>query len=249
MNDRPVIGVIACNREVEGEPAQTVKLRYVAGVRDHAGAVPVLVPSLGHPEDAEAVVARLDAVLLTGSTSNVEPHRYRAETGHPPHDAPRDETALALVRAGIAANVPVIGICRGLQEINVALGGTLVDQRDAGLTEFAHHAPGDADLEGMFAHFHPAKIEAGSHLAEITGQRELWVNSVHFQTIARLGEGLKVEARAPDGVIEAVSSADGEGVFAVQWHPEWRPRERPHDIAFWRHVGDLARRARERRTG
>ncbi|HEY8595928.1 MAG TPA: gamma-glutamyl-gamma-aminobutyrate hydrolase family protein [Devosiaceae bacterium] len=249
MTNKPLIGVIACNREVEGEPAQTVKARYVEGVAQFADAIPVILPSLGRPEDAPDIVARLDAILLTGSASNIEPHHYGATAGRTPHDAPRDETAMALVRAAIAANVPVFGICRGLQEINVALGGTLDDQRDREAGDLSHHAIDGVPLDEMFSHYHPVDIAPGSRLSQVTGARSVQVNSVHYQSIARLGVGLEAEARAPDGVIEAVSSTRGGGVFAVQWHPEWRPRERAHDLAFWRHVGQTARDHAARRAG
>ncbi|RUT31251.1 gamma-glutamyl-gamma-aminobutyrate hydrolase family protein [Arsenicitalea aurantiaca] len=240
--DRPLIGIIACNRPVEGEPAQIVKARYIDAVIRFAEAVPVLCPSTDRPEDAEILVRRLDAVLLTGSNSNIEPHRYGgAGAGAPPHDAERDGMSAALVKAAIAAGKPVFGICRGLQEINVALGGSLFDQREKG--HGVHHAPDGVSLEEMFGHGHVASPVEGSQLSDFAGGAPLQVNSVHYQTIERLGDGLVIGATAEDGVIEAVESPRGTTpVLAVQWHPEWRPETRPHDMAFWREVGRLARR-------
>lgn len=242
MQNRPVIGIIGCLKPLDGETAFTVKARYVEGVARFADAIPLVIPGLGRPEDAPGIVSRLDAILLTGSTSNVEPMRYRgAGEGREPKDSGRDATSIALVKAAKFYGVPVIGICRGLQEINVALGGTLIDERDAP-GDFSHHAPDDADLPGMFGHAHTVEVSPGSALSRITGPGEIEVNSVHYQRVGQLGEGLRVEAVASDGVIEAISSREAvPQIFAVQWHPEWRPEERQHHLAFWRQVGEMAR--------
>jgi len=238
---RPVIGVIGCSKPLEGEIATTVKARYLDAVANHADAIPLIVPSFSRASDVSAIVGRLDAILLTGSTSNISPHHFGSDAGREPFDAQRDETSIALVHAAQSANIPIIGICRGLQEINVALGGTLADHRDADEVSVEHHAPADVSLEEMFNHFHEVDVAPGSLLSNITGSQNLSVNSVHFQTIARLGDGLRIEATAPDNAIEAISSRDGHSIFAVQWHPEWRPETRPHDLAIWRHIGNLAR--------
>lgn len=241
MTQKPVIGIIGCNKELEGEPSHNVKTRYVEGVAKFADAIPLIVPSLGQLDDMATIVARLDAVLLTGATSNIEPRHFGSPGGREPKDAMRDTTSLALIKAAQEANVPVIGICRGLQEINVALGGSLLDQRDNDEISIAHHASDDATLDEMFAHSHPVDVSPGSSLEQVVGVQRLLVNSVHYQMIDQLGEGLRVEATAADGVVEAISSRDGRSIFAVQWHPEWRPETRPHDLAFWRYVGELAR--------
>lgn len=238
---KPVIGISGCNKVLEGEPAHAVKARYVDGIAVYAGAIPLIVPALGRPEDAPAIVERLDAIMLTGASSNVESLHYGAVAGRGPHDPGRDRTTLALIRAARDRGIPVIGVCRGFQEINVALGGTLRDQRDGGDQSVIHHAPGDPSLNDMFDHYHEVDVAPGSILENITQCRRLRVNSVHFQMIDRLAEGLRVEATADDGVIEAVASRDGQSVYAVQWHPEWHPESRPHDMAFWRHVGEMAR--------
>lgn len=241
-HEPPVIGVISCTRAVEGEPAQAVKHRYLEAVARHAHAVPLIVPTNQPVENAAAIVARLDAVLLTGSNSNISPQRYGSREAHIGiHDAARDDLSTALIHAAIAAGKPLFGVCRGLQEINVALGGTLVDMRarpDGG----GHHAPDDADIPAMFAHAHEVTVGAGTMLHRVTGFDHLTVNSVHYQAIDRLAEGLISNATSPDGVIEAVWASDTSApVFAVQWHPEWRPDERAHDVAFWNYLGEAAR--------
>lgn len=247
MIDKPVIAVIGCTKQLEGETAQTVKVRYLDAVAEEAGGAPLIVPSLGRPDDAAAIVARVDAVLLTGSVSNLSPRTYGATDGREPFDPGRDRTALALIRAARHFGVPVIGICRGLQEINVALGGTLGDERDLGTG--LHHAPDGADLETQFAFTHEVTPAPASLYARLVGVDPVAVNSVHYQRIDRLGEGLRVEATSQDNVVEAVASREADPlIFAVQWHPEWRPRERSHDIAFWRFVGERARRAAKARA-
>lgn len=238
---KPVIGVIS-NHIVEDEGAYIVKARYVDAVARHADAVPLICPALEDVRDAAAMVGRLDALLLTGATSNIEPAHYGAAAGRAPFDPARDGMAAALIAAAIAAGKPVFGICRGLQEINVALGGTLVDQRDGSNQQVFHHAPEGAELDAMFAYGHEVEVVPGTPLAAIAGEKKLAVNSVHFQSIGRLGKGLVVNARAGDGVVEAVSSTGTAApILAVQWHPEWRPEGRAHDLAFWRNVGAVAR--------
>lgn len=244
---KPVVGVISCNRTVDDETAYTVKSRYVDAVWRYADALPVICPSISDASGAAAIVARLDAILLTGASSNIEPHRYGAASGRAPFDPDRDGMSAALIAAAMAAGKPVFGICRGLQEINVALGGTLKDQRDAVELGFAHHAPDGVDLEAMFAHSHSAKPIAGTVMDRIVGSEAMVINSVHYQAIDRLAPALVANVEAEDGVVEAVSSRPGEApILAVQWHPEWQPEARPHDLAFWREVGAIARRALHR---
>lgn len=242
-SELPIIGVIACGREVEGEPAQAVKHRYLEAVLASAGAAAITIPTNQPDENAAAVVARLDAVLLTGSNSNIDPRRYgSADAAQQPQDPGRDSFGSAMIHAAISRGKPLFGICRGLQEINVALGGSLRDLRMVGSLSSTHHAPGTAGLVETFAHSHPVAIPPGSILERCVGVSEMLVNSVHYQAIDRLGKGLVVNATSPDGVIEAIWASDTPApVFAVQWHPEWRPNERPHDLAFWNFLGEAAR--------
>lgn len=244
VDELPIIGVIACGREVEGEPAQAVKHRYLEAVARYAEAVPLVVPSNQPVANAEAVVSRLDAILLTGSNSNIVPDRYGSDAeAKLPRDDARDAFGSALVRAAIAAGKPVFGICRGLQEINVALGGSLRDLREGhGDMSHTHHAEDGVPLATMFGHHHSLTIAPASALHRLTDSRHLEVNSVHYQAIDKLASGLRAEAVADDGVVEAISSeATRAPVFAVQWHPEWQPDSRPHDQAFFAYLGTAAR--------
>lgn len=239
---RPVIGVIACERMVEGEAAQAVKHRYLEAVEHYAAAVPLIVPSNQSLTNLPSIVAHLDAVLLTGSNSNIAPHHYGSDRpGEAPVDQGRDAFSQALIHAAITAAKPVFGICRGLQEINVALGGTLKDLRLT-IGPDHHHAPPEASLEDTFGFAHPIALARTGILHRMVEADSLVVNSVHFQAVDRLAEGLAVNATGPEGVVEAFAATGTPApVFAVQWHPEWRPQERPHDLAFWHYLGEAAR--------
>ena len=221
---RPLIGISADTRRHGGETAQLVVERYMEAVIRHADVDAVLVPARPDLIDARAVAARLDGLLLTGSPSNVAPARYGdASEGEGPFDPGRDEMTARLMDAMIDRARPVLGICRGFQEVNVAFGGTLARDLGAGDRPLNHHAPDGVSLDEMFGHGHDVILAPDGTLARAFGRERLRVNSVHFQGVDRLGEGLSVEASAPDGVVEAVSARpNGAPVLAVQWHPEWQ---------------------------
>ena len=242
---RPVVGVSCCTRTIGTEPAQAVMNRYVVHALRYADAAGLLVPALPDLMSAREVAPRLDDLLLTGSPSNVDPARYGqadAPDAEGPYDPARDAMTAGLIEAMIELGRPVFGVCRGLQELNVAFGGSL--RRDVGRGDDAipHHAPDDAAFDAMFAHEHPVKLTRGGLLNRGLGRDALTVNSVHFQAIDRLGAGLAVEATAPDGVVEAVSAKVGAAqVLAVQWHPEWRTDGNPDSQGFFRLFGRVLR--------
>lgn len=239
---RPVLGVIACQRTVGTEPAQAVMERYIRSAMVHADVAALIVPSLPDLMSAAEVAPRLDGILLTGSPSNVDPARYRDDGGDGPFDPGRDEIALTLVGRMIDAGRPVFGICRGFQEINVALGGTLRRDTSANAELLRHHAPDGADFDAMFDHLHPVHLTEGGMLAKALGKADLSVNSVHYQGIGELAPGLAVEARAPDGLVEAYSARpNGAPLVAVQWHPEWDADRNTDSAAFFRLLGRAMR--------
>lgn len=242
MNGRPVLGITACTRAAGEETAQAVIDRYVVAAARYADCVPLLIPARPDLFVAEEVVERIDGVLLTGSPSNVSPMRYgEHDEGEGPFDTGRDAISLALVGACRAAGKPVFGICRGFQEINVAFGGTLARDLSTAERPLAHHAPDEA-LNAMFGHRHDVALVAGGVLAAAMGRTALTVNSVHYQGVGTLGTGLRVEALAEDGVVEAVSGpVDGPPLLAVQWHPEWRTGD---DVASQRFFVLLGRALR-----
>ena len=240
-----MLGLICCTREVGGEGAQSVMNRYVLAAARHARASTLLIPSMAGAAEAADIAPRLDGLLLTGSPSNVESRRYGAPDplADGPFDADRDEMALRLSEAMIVAGRPVFGVCRGLQELNVAFGGTL--RRDLGgpPAPLGHHAPDGASLDEMFAHEHEVILTPGGVLAGRFGAGPMRVNSVHYQGVDRLGQGLKVEALAPDGVVEAVSAEVGAAqVLAVQWHPEWNAAANRQSAGFFDLLGRALRR-------
>ena len=219
---RPVLGVIACNRMVGSECAQAVMNRYIRAAMTYADVAALIIPSLPDLMTAAEVAPRIDGILLTGSPSNVATRLYGDEGGDGPFDDGRDEIAMSMVDRMIDARKPVFGICRGFQEINVALGGTLRRDTSANDTLIRHHAPDDVDFDAMFDHHHPVELADGGMLSTAYAKGALDVNSVHFQGIGTLADGLTVEARAPDGLIEAYSARpNGAPLLAVQWHPEW----------------------------
>ena len=216
------MGVIACNRMVGSEVAQAVMNRYIRAAMTYADVAALIIPSLPDLMTAAEVAPRIDGILLTGSPSNVATRLYGDEGGDGPFDDGRDEIAMSMVDRMIDARKPVFGICRGFQEINVALGGTLRRDTSANDTLIRHHAPDDVDFDAMFDHRHPVELADGGMLSTAYAKGALDVNSVHFQGIGTLADGLTVEARAPDGLIEAYSARpNGAPLLAVQWHPEW----------------------------
>jgi putative glutamine amidotransferase len=241
---RPVIGISCDRRAYQGETAQLVIERYVDAVIRNADVDALLVPSRPELIGAKAVAARLDGLLLTGSPSNVEPARYGdAAIGAGPFDHGRDEMTARLIDAMIESGKPILGICRGLQELNVAFGGTLTRDLNGADREVVHHAQDGVPLSGMFGHNHEVSLTPGGVLATSLGRDRLQVNSVHFQGIERLGFGLSTEAVAPDGVIEAISARpNGAMVLAVQWHPEWRADENAQSRAIFQIFGRALRK-------
>jgi putative glutamine amidotransferase len=242
---RPVLGVTCCTRRMGTEFGQAVINRYVAAAMQWGDVAALLVPALPELMSASEVAPRLDGLLLTGSPSNVDPGRYGeagAADAEGPYDPARDAMSFDLIRAMLDLGKPVLGVCRGFQEINVAFGGAL--RRDTGRNPelIAHHAPAEASFDDMFAHEHQVELAQGGVLRQGLGRDRLQVNSVHFQGVSRLGKGLNVEAWAPDGVVEAVSAWVNEApVLAVQWHPEWRTADSPDSQAFFRLLGEALR--------
>lgn len=247
---KPIVGV-PCDRKVVGDYYwHMVREEYLTGVIEGADCAPVLIPAFSDLYDADELLERFDGLLLTGSLSNVEPHRYQGPQSDPGtlHDPARDSITLPLIPAAIESGVPVFGICRGFQEMNVALGGTL-HQKIHEIAGFGdHRADESRGPQGRFDDAHEIEIERGSLLHSIVGKDRIRVNSLHGQGVDRLAPSASVEARAPDGVIEAFRVAKAPGfALAVQWHPEWKVTKNPASQAMFKAFGDAAReRARLR---
>jgi len=222
---RPIIGIPACRIELNGKPAHRVAGKYIECLRTSTDCVPLLVPAFGDIDFATQILERLDGLFLTGSGSNVEPHRYdgppsREGTAHDPH---RDGTSLPLIKAAIDTNVPVFAVCRGIQELNVALGGSLHQNIHELPGKNEHRMNRAVDTDERFSVRHPITVEPNGLLSEITGGSEQeMVNSLHGQAIDRVADDLTIEAISEDGVVEAVSASYPTGfALGVQWHPEY----------------------------
>jgi len=234
----PLIGIPSCLRSINERTFHTVNERYPNAVIDAVGGLPLLIPAIGPKIDCGAVLDGLDGLLLTGSPSNVEPFHY----GGPPsregtlHDPDRDATTLPLIREAVRRNMPVLAICRGIQELNVALGGTL-HQRIFEMPERFNHKrrqrPMTIPESERYGPAHSVALTPEGLLARLAGATEIMVNSLHGQGIDRPAPEVVVEAVAPDGQIEAIRLPSGRFVVGVQWHPEYKPLENPFSRALF----------------
>lgn len=249
---KPLIGVVADVRPIDGQPFHMAQEKYLAAIRKGSGCYPVILPSFGLDDDLRAMLDRLDGVLLTGAVSNVEPWRYGGPSAPEcgPHDPARDSTTLPLIEAILARPMPLLAICRGFQELNVALGGTLNPRLHELEGRLDHRAPYDRPLAEQYGPAHDVTLEPGGVLAGlIPGTQRVSVNSLHWQGIARKADRLAIEATAPDGTIEAVRVADARDfALGVQWHPEWEVEKSPFSMALFGSFGDAARRAQAGRA-
>ena len=241
----PLIGVTACSKQIGLHAYHISGDKYVRAVASAAKGLPVILPSLADLLAPSDILDGLDGILFTGSPSNIEPFHYSGPASAPgtAHDSARDATTLPLIRAAVEAGIPVLGICRGFQEMNVAFGGSLHQKvHEAG--PFMDHREDDSlPLEGQYAPSHPVHIQPGGVLAGLGLASEIHVNSIHAQGVERLAPGLCVEALAPDGLIEAVSVPQGKGfALGVQWHPEWQVCSNPDYLAIFQAFGDACRK-------
>ena len=223
---KPLVGISCCTKQfgIFGMPNHAASNTYVRATHEIIGAVPVLIPANGDRTDVETLLDRLDGIMLTGSRSNVQPSLY----GGPPHpegvpeDPARDGATLPLIRSAIARGVPLLAICRGFQELNVALGGTLHQRLQDLPGRIDHSTPMHPAARVRQGKAHSMRVVPGSWLHRVAQAGEIPVNSLHNQGIDRLAPGLVAEGYAPDGQIEAVRVLDAPGfAVGVQWHPEY----------------------------
>jgi putative glutamine amidotransferase len=241
LNRTPVVLLPADRRQLGEHPFHVVGHKYVNAVEHAVRALPLIVPALGTISDIEALLEVADGILLPGAVSNVHPSHFNQAVQDPllPFDPERDGLTLHLIRAAVDAGIPLLGICRGLQEINVAFGGSLHQAVHEAVGMSDHRESKVGSIDERYAQVHPVHTVAGGLLAEVTGCRELMVNSLHGQGIDRLGAGLVPEAYAPDGLIEAISISEAKTfALAVQWHPEWNVLSTPSYLAIFRAFGE-----------
>ncbi len=244
MQPRPLVGISADRRVLDPHPFHVVGEKYITAIRDGADAVPFIIPALGDSVDGNDILAKVDGIFLTGSASNVEPQHYAGDASRTGtlHDSHRDETFLNLIPQALETGVPLLAVCRGFQELNVVLGGTL--------HQHVHEQPGyqdhrenkDDPLDVQYGPAHAVHLVESGLLRKLAGKDTVTVNSVHGQGAARLAKGVTVEAVANDGLVEAFR-VDGSKAFAlaVQWHPEWRVTENEFSMAIFAAFGDACR--------
>ncbi|HEV7716137.1 MAG TPA: gamma-glutamyl-gamma-aminobutyrate hydrolase family protein [Steroidobacteraceae bacterium] len=250
---RPVIGLPADRRMIGAHPFHAVGEKYLIAVAQAAGALPLLIPALGDLVSVDEILEVVDGLVFTGSPSNVEPLHYSGPASAPGtlHDPARDATTLPLIPEAIARGVPVLGVCRGFQEMNVAFGGTL-HQKLHEVPGFLDHRDDESQpLDVQYGPVHDVTLEPGGLLRALAGTDLIRVNSLHSQGVDRLAAPLVVEARAPDGVIEAFRVKNAvRFALAVQWHPEWKAMSNSFSRALFEAFGASAReRFAEREAG
>ncbi|MBC3930382.1 gamma-glutamyl-gamma-aminobutyrate hydrolase family protein [Undibacterium curvum] len=242
---KPIVIVPACTAQIGAHAFHVAQAKYLEAVQFGADCLPLILPAFGTATDLDSVLASADGIMLTGAYSNVHPSHYEQSVINPslPQDLARDATTLPLIRAAHERGLPFFAICRGFQEVNVALGGSLyqaVQQVDG---KFDHREDKTRPQEQQYAPAHLVRLSANGELAQILdGASELMVNSLHGQGIDRLAAGLRIEARADDGLIEAYSFGKEAGfAMAVQWHPEWNLVNNPESLKLFRAFGRACR--------
>lgn len=237
---------------LDPHPSHVVGEKYLKGVLDGSDCLPFIVPSLADDIPVDEILEHVDGVLLTGSYSNVEPRHYGEDDAEhvgaaDPH---RDAMTLPLALRALETGVPLFVVCRGHQELNVALGGTL--HRDiSAVPGYQQHLENKSDpLDIQYGPSHRVSLVDGGLLRQLAGSDTVMVNSLHGQSVAKLADGVSVEAVADDGLIEAFRVDDAPGFnLSVQWHPEWRVTENEFSMAIFRAFGDACRlRASQRRV-
>ena len=239
---RPIVVIPACTKMIDGHPFDAVGRKYSSAVAEVAECQPLLVPVGPGMTDIGTVLEIADAVLLSGSISNVAPEHYGKEEPIIPErlDPLRDAVTLPLIRAAIEKKTPLFAICRGFQELNVALGGSLYQAVHQVNGHKDHRARPELPPEEAYGPIHPVSLRG--KLRDWVGSDQSMVNSLHWQGIARLANGLKAEGFAADGLIEAVRGPDDAAFcLGVQWHPEWGAKGNPVSVSLFRRFGDAAR--------
>lgn len=247
----PLIGIICDRRQVADERFfHMASQQYIDATIRGAQGLPLLIPAFAEQLPVTQILNNVDGIIFTGSPSNVDPKFYGGKPlANDTQDLARDETTLPLLRAAAEAGTPILGICRGFQEMNVAFGGTLLQE--------VHFTPGKLDHRGLgntvtekYEHIsHQIAFTEQGLLQQWTGMTAIEVNSLHHQGVRTLAPNLKIEATAPDGLVEAFSMPKAPGfVFGAQWHPEWNCEQHAVSMAIFKAFGDACRKHQTQRT-
>ena len=257
---RPLVGISSCLKSNgRGGWMHTVGDKYVQAAIQAVGALPILIPAFGPEfgdnattEALDRLLDTLDGVILTGSPSNVEPHHYEGDPSREgtAHDKARDATTLPLIRHSIDHGVPLIAICRGAQEVNVALGGTLHQLVHEVEGRLDHRSRKAATTDENYAPAHDITIVENGLLHRLLGERCVKVNSLHAQGVDRLAPCARAEAFAEDGQVEAFTVPDAPAfALALQWHPEHRATENPISMKLFTAFAEACRTRASARLG
>jgi putative glutamine amidotransferase len=244
---KPAVLIPACNRLVGQHPFHIAGKKYIDAVR-LAGGLPLIVPYVD-PTEIDELLDHADGVLLTGSPSNVHPSHFGEEVHDAtlPLDQDRDAWTLPLIPRALARGIPLFAICRGFQEANVALGGSLYQAVQEVPGQRDHRGITDKTPDDQYDFAHEVIVEPGGTLASIVEQLEFQVNTAHGQGVKQLAPGLRIEARAPDGLVEAFSMPSGAGFnLCVQWHPEWKAASNPISMRLFKAFGTACQTYRDR---
>ena len=250
MYPRPIVGVPSDRREYGPHPFHMVGEKYLRALVQAADVLPLMTPVLADDVDIDELLALFDGVFLTGSYSDLEPHHYGGEPSSEGtlHDPYRDAVTLPLAQRALEEGVPLLAVCRGFQELNVVLGGTL-HQKVHEVPGYHKHLENKEDpLDVQYGPSHPVGLPENGLLRELLGSDTAMVNSLHGQGIARLASGVSAEAIADDGLIEAFRVDGAPGfTLAVQWHPEWKAMENEFSKVIFKAFGDACREFAGRR--
>lgn len=248
-HSKPVVLMTMGAQARSGHAYQVMTHKYITPLVELSGCVPLLVPTCCGTADLEQYLDLVDGVYLSGAGSNIDPALYGQEnlTPEKAQDRDRDLFDIALVRAALDRGLPLLGICRGMQEINVALGGDIHQKVYCEPGYADHREDADDPVEEQYGHSHQVSLVPGSWFADLMGEAQIPVNSLHGQGIKTLAKGLAPLAHAEDGLIEAIHAPVlSPFLLAVQWHPEWKAKENPHSIKLFSAFGDACRQYRRR---
>lgn len=249
---KPIVG-IPCDVTINGlHPFHGAGEKYINAIANGSDAIPLLIPALFPGKDLSAntvfpierILETVDALMLPGNPSNIEPHHYGAGESATPddHDPQRDSTSLTLIREACAIGMPILGVCRGFQELNVAFGGTLFQKVHEQPGMMDHRENKTLDRDGQYDFAHKVTLVDGGVLSSLTDDPEIIVNSLHGQGADKLGAGLVAEAHAPDGLVEAFRyDKEGPFIVGIQWHPEWLYEKNTFSTALFKRFGEAAK--------
>lgn len=247
---KPVVAVVCDVKQQGPHLYHQVGDKYLQALRRCADVTPILIPSLSTPITMEEITSLADAMLFTGGYSNIERHHYGKDPAPKDElqDPIRDLNTLNFLPKVLDMGLPMLGICRGLQELNVALGGSLHPRLHKVPGRFDHREDEASPIEVQYGPAHSVSVRPAGKLAEIVGKEDFLVNSVHGQGIHQLADQLIIEAEAEDKTIEAVSVKNSKNfALAVQWHPEWQAWENPQSSAIFKAFGKAANQYRQSR--